>query len=211
MQVGWRNGFPVLDKLTREWLNYLLSQKLTFLPEATNKAESHQAQDDTPLTMLSWTAHKVQTSLKILFRVWGKSRSVTTCKRIWSFRGEVYWCCLWTCRWTIWINIVQSSLSISRSKLIEKRKPPKPDKGIHSASLSIIFTLVILFCRSLHNALRDDEDVNDAKDDKGKRGDVDGKESTNLGGEKIYITRQFRFLMNCQEKNLHYRFVPRQN
>ena len=69
MQVGWRNGLPVLDKLTKEWLNYLLSQKLTFLPEATNKAESHQAQDDTPLTMLSWTAHKVQTSLKILFRV----------------------------------------------------------------------------------------------------------------------------------------------
>ena len=101
-------------------INYLLSQKLTFLPEAANKAKSHQAQDDTPLTMLSWTADKVQTSLKILFRVWGKSRSVATCKRILSFRGEVYWCCLWTCRWTIWINIVQSSLSISRSTAVTK-------------------------------------------------------------------------------------------
>ena len=82
---------------------------------------------------------------------------------------------------------LQKHLSLFSNQNLSKKKkrPPKPDKGISSAPLFIVIALVILSLRSLHNALRDDEDVSDAEDDKGKRGDIDGKEAANLGGEII--------------------------
>ena len=59
--------------------------------------------------------------------------------------------------------------------------------------------LIFLSCASTHNALGDDEDVGNAKDDKGKRGDVDSEEAANLRREQPYIS--FRsFLVNLQKK-----------
>ena len=60
-------AYPVLRQtyLSHQAMAWLVTvTKLTFLPEAANKAESHQAQDDPPLPMLSWTAHKDQRSLE---------------------------------------------------------------------------------------------------------------------------------------------------
>ena len=76
----------------------------------------------------------------------------------------------------------------------KKSKPPKSDKGIHS-NLLLLTALIFLSCASTHNALGDDEDVGNAKDDKGKRGDVDRKEATNLGGEKFDKRDNFKSII----------------
>ena len=72
-------------------------------------------------------------------------------------------------------------------KPIKKSKPPKSDKGIHF-NLLLLTALIFLSCASTHNALGDDEDVGNAKDDKGKRGDVDSEEAANLRREQPYIS-----------------------
>ena len=68
----------------------------------------------------------------------------------------------------------------------KKSKPPKSDKGIHF-NLLLLTALIFLSCASTHNALGDDEDVGNAKDDKGKRGDVDSEEAANLRREQPRI------------------------
>ena len=96
----------------------------------------------------------------------------------------------------------------SWSKTKTKKKPPKSYNGIHSAPLFVIFALIL--CWPLHNALRDDQDVSDAEDDKGKRGDVDRKEATDLGGDKR-DTILNPYSDELSNKSLHYRFAPQQN
>ena len=109
--------------------------------------------------------HKVQTSLKILLECQAGVK-VLPAEVFEAFEekliGAVY-------EPAKQFELILLSMDIQLQK---KNKPPKPNKRIHSAPLFLVFFFLFPLS-SLHNALRDNEDVSNPKNDKSKRGDVD--------------------------------------
>ena len=118
--------------------------------------------------------HKVQTSLKILLA----QLKVLPAEVFEAFEekliGAVY-------EPAKPFELIMLSIDI---QLQNKNKPPKPNKWIHSVPLFFVSIFLFPLC-SLHNALRDNEDVSNPENDKRERGDVDSEKATNLQGETI--------------------------